>query len=132
MPILANRRGVSLMEAVVAVTIVGITAVAALEAVGSDMRTAERARRAIETESLANTRLQFLTLMTDRDLQALPDSVAAGKFDKPLDEYSWKTTSTPLDDQAGVYDVRVTINWPAGSYLVRTYAYRRPVLATRR
>jgi len=131
-PILANRRGVSLMEAVVAVTIVGITAVAALEAVGSDMRTAERARRAIETESLANTRLQFLTLMTDRDLQALPDSVAAGKFDKPLDEYSWKTTSTPLDDQAGVYDVRVTINWPAGSYLVRTYAYRRPVLATRR
>ena len=138
MPILAEptrlraRRGISLMEAVVAVAIVGVTSVAALEAVGSDMRTAERARRAIETESLASSRLQFLSLMTDRDLQALPDSVAGGKFDKPLDEYSWKTTSTPLDDQAGVYDVRVTIAWPTGSYLVRTYAYRRPVLATRR
>ena len=39
--------------------------------------------------------------MTDRELQALPDSVAKGKFDKPLDEYSWKTTSAPSRDQAG-------------------------------
>jgi type II secretory pathway pseudopilin PulG len=119
------------MEAVVAITIVGMTAIAALEAVGSDMRTAERARRAIETEALASSRLEFIDLMTDRDLQALPDSVTSGKFDKPLNEYSWKTSSTPLATQAGVYDVRVTIAWPTGSYLVKTYAYRRPVLATR-
>jgi type II secretory pathway pseudopilin PulG len=126
-----SRRGVSLMEAVVAVAIVGMTAVAALEAVGSDMRTAEKARRAIETEALATSRVQFMDLLTDRELQALADSVQTGKFDKPLDEYSWKTTSTPLDDQAGVYDIRVTIQWAAGSYGVRTYQYRRPVLATR-
>jgi prepilin-type N-terminal cleavage/methylation domain-containing protein len=95
------RRGISLLEAVVAIAIVGITSVSALEAVGGDMRTAERARRAIVVEALAGSRLEFMDLLTDRELQALPDSVESGKFPAPLDEYSWKTTSAPVSDQAG-------------------------------
>ena len=128
----ANRAGVSLFEAVVAVAIVGITSVSALEALGGDMRSAERARRAIEAEALASSRLEFLDLMTDRELQAIPDSVAQGKFEPPLDEYTWKTSSSPLSDQAGVYTIRVTIDWATGSYIVNTYQYRRPPLVTRR
>jgi type II secretory pathway pseudopilin PulG len=128
----AGRAGVSLFEAVVAIAIVGITSVSALEAVGGDMRTAERARRAIEAEALASSRLEFMDLLTDRELQAIPDSVAQGKFPVPLDEYTWKTTSTPLSDQAGIYDIRVTIEWPTSSYVVKTYQYRRPPLVTRR
>ena len=129
---LPNRRGISLLEAVVAIAIVGITSVSALEAVGGDMRTAERARRAIVVEALAGSRLEFMDLLTDRELQALPDSVESGKFPAPLDEYSWKTTSGSVSDQPGVYAVRVTIDWPSGSYVVRTYQYRQPPLVTRR
>jgi type II secretory pathway pseudopilin PulG len=121
-----------LLEAVVAIAIVGITSVSALEAVGGDMRTAERARRAIVVEALAGSRLEFMDLLTDRELQALPDSVESGKFPAPLDEYSWKTTSAPVSDQAGVYAVRVAIDWANGSYVVRTYQYRQPPLVTRR
>jgi type II secretory pathway pseudopilin PulG len=128
---MTRRGGVTLFEAVMAVAIVGMTAVSALEAAGSDMRTAERSRRAIEVEALATSRLEFMNLLTDQELQSLADSVQKGTFPAPLDEYSWKTTSAPLSDQAGVYDVRVTIGWPAGSYVVKTYAYRRPPLATR-
>jgi type II secretory pathway pseudopilin PulG len=126
------RPGISLLEAVVAIAIVGMTAVSALEAAGGDMRAAERSRRAIEAEALATSRLDFMDLLTDRELQALPDSVEKGKFDAPLDEYSWKTTSTPLPDQAGVYTIRVTVEWPSGSYALRSYAYRTPPFATRR
>jgi type II secretory pathway pseudopilin PulG len=126
------RSGISLLEAVVAVAIVGMTSIAALEAVGSDLRTAERARRAVEVEQLATSRLEFMNLLTDQELQALPDSVSSGTFPKPLDEYSWKTTSAPVSDQAGVYDVRLTISWPASAYTVRTYAYRTPPFSTRR
>ena len=122
----------SLLEAVVAIAIVGITSVSALEAVGGDMRTAERSRRAIEAEALASSRLQYMDLLTDRELQAIPDSVEKGKFPAPLDEYTWTTTSAPLSEQAGVYDVRVKIDWPTGTYLVRTYQYRTPPLVTRR
>jgi type II secretory pathway pseudopilin PulG len=127
-----TRAGISLLEAVVAIAIVGLTSVSALEAVGGDMRTAERARRAIVVEALAGSRLEFMDLLTDRELQALPDSVESGKFPAPLDEYSWKTTATPVSDQPGVYAVRLTIDWAAGSYLVRTYQYRQPPLVTRR
>ena len=126
------RKGISLLEAVVAIAIVGITAVSALEAAGGNMRAAERSRRAIEAEALATSRLDFMDLLNDRELQALPDSVEKGKFDPPLDEYSWKTTSTPFADQAGVYAIHVIIEWPSGSYTLRSYAYRTPPFATRR
>jgi prepilin-type N-terminal cleavage/methylation domain-containing protein len=126
------RRGFSLMEAVVAVAVVGMTAVSALEAVGTDMRTAARSKRAIEAEALATSRLQFMDLLTDRELQSLPDSVQSGKFAPPLNEYAWTTTSTPLTDQAGVYDVRVSVTWPNGSYVLKSYLYRVPPLVTRR
>jgi prepilin-type N-terminal cleavage/methylation domain-containing protein len=128
----AQRRGFSLLEAVAAVAIVGMTAVSALAASGGELRTAERARRAIEAEALATARLDFMNLLYDSDLQALPDSVAKGRFDKPLDEYSWAATSAAYSDQAGVYDVRVTVSWNGGSYAERTYLYRRPAVATRR
>ena len=126
------RRGISLLEAVAAVAIIGMTTVGALEAAGSDLRTAERARRALEAEALATARVDFMNLLYDTDLQALPDSVAKGVFPKPLDEYSWTATSKPYTDQAGVYDVRVTVKWPNGEYTERTYMYRRPAVATRR
>lgn len=129
---LRRRRGISLLEAVVAIAVVGMTAVSALESVGAGMRSAEKSRRAIEAEALASSRLDFLSLMTDQELQALPDSVESGKFTAPLDEYSWKTTSTAYADQAGVYDVRITVTWPTGAYTLKTYVYRQPPLATRR
>lgn len=124
--------GISLLEAVVAIAIVGITSVAALEASAGEMRTAERARRALEVEALATSRLDFMELLNDRELEALPDSVEKGKFAPPLDGYTWKTTAAPISRQAGLYDVRITIDWPTGSYTVKTYLYRTPRLVTRR
>jgi type II secretory pathway pseudopilin PulG len=127
-----SRSGISLLEAVVAIAVVGMTAVSALESVGAGMRGAEKSRRAIEAAALAQSRLEFLDLMTDRELQTLPDSVESGTFPKPLDEYSWKTTSAPYAEQAGVYDVRITVAWPTGSYAVKTYVYRQPPIVARR
>jgi type II secretory pathway pseudopilin PulG len=127
-----SRSGISLLEAVVAIAIVGITSVAALEASAGEMRTAERSRRALEVEALATSRLDFMELLNDRELEALPDSVEKGKFASPLDAYTWKTTSAPISQQPGLYDVRITIDWPSGSYTVKTYLYRTPRLVTRR
>jgi type II secretory pathway pseudopilin PulG len=125
------RRGITLFESVAALTIVGLVSISALEAVGAEMRTAERARRALEVEGLATQRLDALELLTDQELQAIPDSVAAGKFDAPLEEYSWAIESTPVAEQPGVYDVALTIVWGNGSYPIHTKMYRRPRLIQR-
>jgi type II secretory pathway pseudopilin PulG len=123
-----DKRGITLFESVAALTIVGLVAISALEAVGAEMRTAERARRALEVEALATQRLDALELLNDAELQAIPDTVAAGKFDAPLDDYSWTVESSPVSEQPGVYDIALTINWDNGSYPIRTKMYRRPRL----
>jgi type II secretory pathway pseudopilin PulG len=125
------RPGITLFEAVAALAIVGLTSVSALAAVGAEMKTAERARRALEVEALATQRLDFLALMNNNELADLPDSVSKGQFDKPLDGYTWTTTATSRTDPAGVYDVAVTVKWTEGSYTLNSALYRRPPLATR-
>lgn len=126
------RRGISLFEAVAALAIVGITAVSALSAVAAELRAAERARRMLEVESLSTERFVFLHLLNDRDFQSLPDSVAQGQFDPPLDEYRWTTTMTPNVSYSGLYDVRVTITWADGQFTAASAQYRRPPIATTR
>lgn len=118
-----------MFEAVAAMAMVGMVAIAALEAVGSQMRTAERARRAIETATLAQSRVDWLDFLNETSLRALPDTVKEGTFPPPLDGYSWQTESTAVGTQPGVYDVRVTVRWDAdGEFTLRTYVYRRPVI----
>ena len=125
------RKGITLFESVAALTIVGLVAISALEAVGAEMRTAERARRALEVEALATQRLDALELLNDQELQVIPDSIASGKFDAPMDEYSWTIDSEPVADQPGVYDVALDIIWENGTYPIRTKMYRRPRLLQR-
>jgi type II secretory pathway pseudopilin PulG len=126
-----NRRGVSLFEAVAAMAIVGMVAIAALETVGTEMRTAERARRAIETSALAQSRLDWFDFLNETALRALPDTVKEGKFPAPLDEYSWKADATPVSTQAGVYAVTVSVHWAKdGVFDLHSYVYRSPVITT--
>jgi type II secretory pathway pseudopilin PulG len=129
---MARRAGVTLFEAVAAMAIVGLVSVAALEAAGSQMRSAERARRAVEAASLAQQRLDWLDFLTETQLRALPDTVKEGKFDAPLDEYTWETTSEPVSTQPGVYAVGVRVIWAKDNeYALKTYVYRRPIMMTR-
>ena len=121
----------TLFESVAAMAIVGIVAVAALEAAGAQMRAAERARRAVEAAALAQQRLDWLDFLNEQNLRSLPDTVREGTFDAPLDEYRWETEAGPVSTQPGVYDVTVTVSWAKEeSFVLRTYVYRRPVIAT--
>ena len=127
----AERSGITLFETVVALAIVGMTAVSALAAVGAELRAAERAKRTLEAEALATQRVDLLELLPDDDLLVLPDSVEDGRFDAPLDDYRWHTTSVPLDTEPGVYDVSVRVSWADGGYVLRTRAFRRPLVVER-
>ena len=130
--LIRSRRGISLFEAVASLAIIGVVSAAALEAVGGEMRSASRARRAIEVEALATQRIDFLALLNYNEMASLPDSVAKGQFDKPLDEYHWTTTASPRSDVGGLYDVVVSVTWPEGVYALHSAVYRRPPIASRR
>lgn len=120
------RRGVSLLEAVAALAIVGTTSAGVLAAVGAGTRTAERARHAHEAESLALELHARLAVQSENALRALPDSLAAGRFLAPFDSYTWRARVRPDAASRGLYEVQIDIDWPSGSQLLRTVFYRRP------
>ncbi len=125
------RPGITLFETVVALTIVGLTSVAAMAAVGTELRAAERARRALEAEALATQRVLQLDLLADEELRFLADSIEDGRFDAPLDAYRWHTEVRPFETEPGVYDVTVRVSWADGAYALRTRAFRRPPVLSR-
>ncbi len=126
-----RRRGISLLEATTGLAIVGMTAVAALAAAGVELHAAERAQRALVAESLAIYRLDLLDLLSANELEVLPDSVAHGRFDPPLDGYRWETAASNREREAGVYDVTIHIMWDSGAYTIHSAKYRRPLVVSR-
>ena len=118
------RRGFSLLEAVVALAIVGVTAVAALASVGTELRAADDARTTLEAEALAVYRMSTLEMLTADQLQRIPDSLARGTFDPPFERYRWKAGSEPVLGEAGLTEVQLDIEWNGGSFPLRTLLFR--------
>ena len=124
------ERGMTLLEAVVALTIVALVGVATLATVGAELRGAQRSRNAIEAAALAEDRLLLATLLPVSALDALPDSVHHGDFAGTLSGYHWETTARTVPDGADTYELGVTITWAnRGRYELTTRVYRpRPLV----
>lgn len=122
-----RRRGVSLLEAIAALAIVGATSAGVLATTGAGVRASARARQAHEAEALGLELFAQLSLASESTLRALPDSLAGGRFAPPFDEYTWRTAVGPHGEVAGLYDVRIDIMWGDGTQALSSALYRRPV-----
>lgn len=120
------RRGLSLLEAVAALAIVGATSLGALSVASSGTHAAERARRAHEVQALLDEQRARLTLATEAELRLLPDSLEVGRFDAPFVEYSWRTTVQPDARYPGLFRVRIEVEWSDGAVATEGAEYRRP------
>jgi len=118
------RDAFTLMEVIVAIVIVGMTAIATLSAFATELRTAETSRVALEAASLAETRLAMLEVVPAEELIALPDSSKAGKFDPPFENYEWTGTVTPVVNEPDLFEATVRVTWATGSYAIATRMYR--------
>ena len=127
-----DERGVTLLEAVVALTIVGLAGVAALATVGTELRGAERGRRAIEAAALAEEQLSRVTLLPAAALEPLPDSMRHGQFRGALEGYRWEAAARSVPEEESMYGVAVTVTWEdRGRYTLGTRLYRPPPLLMR-
>jgi type II secretion system protein I len=121
------RRGFTILEAVVALAIVGIAAVAALATAGGELRAAARAEQALEVTALLQDRIAAARLGMRRSPLALPDSIRRGRFGGSLAGYEWESRVAPAragDDR--VAELRVTVRWSDGERTVATRTYLPP------
>jgi prepilin-type N-terminal cleavage/methylation domain-containing protein len=117
-------QGFSLLEAVVALAIVGLAAVASLAALGQELRSSERVRRALESNALAEERLARLRLLPREELSPLADSLRQGHFGPPFADYTWQLASRSMPGRDELLDVELVIRWPDGAYPLVTRLHR--------
>jgi type II secretory pathway pseudopilin PulG len=122
--------GFSLLEAVVALTIVGVTSVSVLAAFGAELRASDRGRHALEARALADDRLARLRLASIRDLEPLADSLRHGRFASPFQAYEWEARSHTVPGRTDVIDLMVDVRWEAGAFAEGTRLYRPGVSVT--
>jgi prepilin-type N-terminal cleavage/methylation domain-containing protein len=119
-----SRAGFTLLEAAVALSIVGLAGVAALEAFGTELRTGDRARSALVRQALVEQKMAAISLTPASELNRLPDSLAAGRFDAPFEEARWTATVRRDRDLPNLFDVSVSVADASGELTVETQLYR--------
>jgi type II secretory pathway pseudopilin PulG len=118
------RLGFTLLEAAVAMTVVGLVGMGALGAFGADLRAAERAQQLLPAAAVAQERLAGLDLVDPHTLRMLPDSLAHGRFAKPFDAYTWRASAKEVRNEPALVEIMVRIEWAEGSYSLSERRYR--------
>ncbi len=121
---MTGRSGFSLLEAVVALAIVGLAAVASVEAVSAHLRAAERAMAALDAEALMQDRLARLRLLSREELAHLPDSMAQGQFGASLAGVAWRAASAEDRSRPALFHLSVELVEAKGNRRLETTVYR--------
>src|SRR5262245_9527296 len=124
-----RRDGFVLMEAVIALAIIALFAVALLSTVGAQVRAADRGNVLLVERALAEDRLMALQLQDYDRLLNLPDSLTKGTFPEPFQDFSWSATATPVDEEYDLFEAAVTVSGRGYSFPLQTMVHRaRPVI----
>lgn len=124
-----RRPGFVLMEAVVALAILSLFALALLSATQAQLRTASKANVLLVARALAEDRMVALRLLDYDDLAKLPDSLAAGNFPPPFEGYAWTARVEAMEDEYNLFGAEVVVTGAGESFPVQTLLHSpRPVV----
>jgi type II secretory pathway pseudopilin PulG len=124
------RTGFVLLEAVVALAIIALFAVGLLAATGSQVRTSNKEALLLTAKALAEDRMMALHLLDYEGLNDIPDSLKAGSFPMPFEQYSWTASVAPVKDEYDLFDVQVVVTTGDEAYPLRTLFHEPRVAAT--
>ncbi len=115
-----------MLEAVVALAIIGLVCVGVLGAYGATVRADVVAAERLPLSVLAAERIAAVDLAPG-SLERLPDSLARGTFNAPYETATWETEARRVEQSGGLYDVTVRVHDGSDVYTLRTRRYRAEV-----
>lgn len=118
-----------MLEAVVALAIIGIVCVGVLGAYAAALRADVTAADRLPLASLAVERMAAVDVAPG-SLASLPDSTTHGTFAPPYASITWDTEARRVEQTAGLYDVIVRVRDGNDVFTLQTRRYRVPVVAT--
>lgn len=122
-----DQRGFTLVEALVALVIVGLALVPLLRSIGTGVREQGRLRGHLDAVSLAESRMSELALVA-------PDSIPAwarprqGWFPEPFGGYRWSAVLRRDERSPALVRGAVVVRWKDGEYSLETVFHRTDLL----
>jgi type II secretory pathway pseudopilin PulG len=116
----SRTEGFVLLEAVIALAIIGMMSIALLAATASQVRTADKAALLLTARTLADDRMAMLRTLTYDEMSSVPDSLTQGTFPAPFEDYSWRAEVTPVEDEYDLFTVAVVVSVFEEQYPLRT------------
>jgi hypothetical protein len=125
-----RRGGFVLLEAVMALAILGVASIVLLQVRAQQIRVAGQARELLTAQALAEDRISALRMLDYLLLDDPPDSLLEGVFPPPFEEFTWTAQVELMEDEYDLFGVQVEVLGPAERFPLRTLLHRaRPVLA---
>jgi hypothetical protein len=122
------RTGFVLMEAVLALAILSLFSVALIAAVGAQVRTADKAGVLLTARPLAEDRITAIRLLDYPQLLRLPDSLRAGTFPAPFEDFSWTASVEPVEGEFDLFAIEVVVEGFGEAFPLATMVHRRQPL----
>lgn len=114
-----------MLEAIVALAIVGLVCVSVLGAFGATARADVVAAERLPLAALAVERLAVVDL-SPAPFDQLPDSLARGSFDAPYATATWSVSTRRVPQREHLYSVDVTVRDGSDAFTLHTRRFRRP------
>jgi hypothetical protein len=119
-----GREGFLLLEAVVAVAIVGVVAISVLAFTAAQVRTTGKGSVLLIGSALADDRATSFRLLGYDDLSAPDDSLLGGRFPEPFEEFSWVAQVAPMEDEYDLFSVEVVVEGRGARFPIKTLLHR--------
>jgi type II secretory pathway pseudopilin PulG len=124
------RGGFVLLEAVVALAILGVASIVLLQVRSQQIRVAVQARELLTAQALAEDRISALKLLDYEMLEDPPDSLMEGFFPPPFEAFSWTGAVELIKDEYDLFGVEVVVVGPVERFPLRTLVHRPRSLLT--
>jgi hypothetical protein len=124
---LRNRDGFTVLEAVMALLILGLALTPLLGAVHADVREQGTLRGDLEAVSLAESRMSELAIVPRESIGAYVRP-RRGAFPAPFGGYSWEALLRPEPASPALVRGAVLVRWKGGEYSLETVFHRPDLL----